>query len=32
VGFLIDTDIWVAVERGTLALAGVYAFTGTISW
>ena len=28
-GFLIDTDIWVAVERGTLAPADVHAITGT---
>ena len=28
-GFLIDTDIWVAVERGTLAPADIYAVTGT---
>src|SRR5687767_10108079 len=28
VGFLIDTDIWVAVERGTLAPADIHAFTG----
>ena len=26
-GFLIDTDIWVAVERGTLASAEIYAVT-----
>jgi predicted nucleic acid-binding protein len=29
VGFLIDTDIWVAVERGTLSPADVHAVTGT---
>jgi predicted nucleic acid-binding protein len=29
VGFLIDTDIWVAVERGTLAPADIHAVTGT---
>jgi predicted nucleic acid-binding protein len=29
VGFVIDTDIWVAVERGTLAPADVHAVTGT---
>ncbi|MGH7968542.1 MAG: PIN domain-containing protein, partial [Limisphaerales bacterium] len=28
VGFLIDTDIWVAVERGTLAPADIHAITG----
>lgn len=28
-GFLIDTDIWVAVERGTLAPADIHAITGT---
>ena len=28
-GFLIDTDIWIAVERGTLAPADVHAVTGT---
>jgi predicted nucleic acid-binding protein len=28
-GFLIDTDIWVAVERSSLALAEIYAVTGT---
>lgn len=28
-GFLIDTDIWVAVERGTLAPADIHAVTGT---
>lgn len=28
-GFLIDTDVWVAVERGSLAPADVYAVTGT---
>ncbi len=27
-GFLIDTDIWVAVERGTLAPADIHAVTG----
>jgi predicted nucleic acid-binding protein len=27
VGFLIDTDIWVAVERGTLSPADVHAVT-----
>ncbi len=27
-GFLIDTDIWVAVERGTLAPADIHAITG----
>lgn len=27
-GFLIDTDIWIAVERGTLAPADVHAATG----
>lgn len=27
-GFLIDTDIWVAVERGTLAPAEIHAITG----
>lgn len=27
-GYLIDTDIWVAVERGTLAPADIYAITG----
>jgi predicted nucleic acid-binding protein len=29
VGFLIDTDIWVAVERGTLSPADVHAVTRT---
>jgi predicted nucleic acid-binding protein len=29
VGFLIDTDIWVAVERGTLDPADIHAVTGT---
>jgi predicted nucleic acid-binding protein len=29
VGFLIDTDIWVAVERGTLTPADIHAVTGT---
>lgn len=28
-GFLIDTDIWVAIERGTLAPADVHAVTGS---
>ncbi len=28
-GFLIDTDIWVAVERGTLTPADIYGVTGT---
>lgn len=28
-GFLIDTDIWVAVERGTLSPADVHAVTRT---
>ena len=28
-GFLIDTDIWVAIERGTLAPADIHAITGT---
>ena len=27
-GFLIDTDIWVAVERGTLSPADIHAVTG----
>ena len=27
-GFLIDTDIWIAVERGILAPADIYAVTG----
>ena len=27
-GFLIDTDIWVAVERGTLAPGDIHALTG----
>ncbi|MCI0541898.1 MAG: PIN domain-containing protein [Verrucomicrobiales bacterium] len=27
-GFLIDTDIWVAVERGSLAIADIHAVTG----
>jgi predicted nucleic acid-binding protein len=31
VGFLIDTDIWVAVERGVLAPADIHAVTGTES-
>jgi predicted nucleic acid-binding protein len=29
VGFLIDTDIWVAVERGKVAPADIHAITGT---
>ena len=28
-GFLIDTDIWVAVERGKVAPADIHAITGT---
>jgi hypothetical protein len=28
VGFLIDTDIWVAVERGKVAPADIHAITG----
>ena len=28
-GFLIDTDIWVAVERGALSPADIRALTGT---
>ena len=27
-GFLVDTDIWVAVERGTIAPTDIHAFTG----
>jgi predicted nucleic acid-binding protein len=29
VGFLIDTDLWIAVERGKLSAADLNAFTGT---
>jgi predicted nucleic acid-binding protein len=28
VGFLIDTDIWIAIERGTLAPADIHKVTG----
>lgn len=28
-GFLIDTDIWIAVERGTLAPSDIHAVTGS---
>lgn len=30
-GFLIDTDIWVAVERGSLAVADIHSVTGAES-